>query len=237
MKSFKYIIILVIFLKTGNVLSKNNLFNVNNIEITKKASSNNEIFANQAIKQGFNELIDRVLLKEDISKLENLDFTTIKNLVSYYQITGEQKDSKAKTKKFNIFFDKDKLHNLFFTKGISYSDILKNELYLLPILKKQNQLYIYSQNFFYENWNKSNEDEILEFNLPLENIETIQKINIYKNNLLGLDLRDIFLEYTQKNLALVLINDTGSLEEKVFLKTIIMGKSINKNLLVKRFKF
>ena len=237
MNSFKYIIILVIFLKTGNVLSKNNLFNVNNIEITKKASSNNEIFANQAIKQGFNELIDRVLLKEDISKLENLDFTTIKNLVSYYQITGEQKDSKAKTKKFNIFFDKDKLHNLFFTKGISYSDILKNELYLLPILKKQDQLYIYSQNFFYENWNKSNEDEILEFNLPLENIETIQKINIYKNNLLGLDLRDIFLEYTQKNLALVLINDTGSLEEKVFLKTIIMGKSINKNLLVKRFNF
>ena len=132
-------------------MSKNNLFNVNNIEITKKASSNNEIFANQAIKQGFNELIDRVLLKEDISKLENLDFTTIKNLVSYYQITGEQKDSKAKTKKFNIFFDKDKLHNLFFTKGISYSDILKNELYLLPILKKQDQLYIYSQNFFYEN--------------------------------------------------------------------------------------
>ena len=100
-------------------------------------------------------------------------------------------------------------------------------------MKKQDQLYIYTQNFFYENWNKSNEDEILEFNLPLENIEIIQKINIYKNNLLGLDLRDIFLESTQKNLALVLINDTGSLEEKVFLKTIIMGKSINKNLLVR----
>ena len=28
-------------------------------KITKKASSNNEIFANQAIKQGFNELIDK----------------------------------------------------------------------------------------------------------------------------------------------------------------------------------
>ena len=132
MKSFKYIIILVIFLKTGNLLSKNNLFNVNNIEITKKASSNNEIFANQAIKQGFNELIDRVLLKEDISKLENLDFTTIKNLVSYYQITKNSEG--AKIKKFNIFLIKNKLHSLFFTKGISYSDILKNELYLLPIL-------------------------------------------------------------------------------------------------------
>ncbi len=234
MKSFNYIIILVIFLKTGNVLSDNNLFNVNNIEITNKSSSNNEIFANQAIKQGFNELIERVLLKEDMAKVKNQEFKIIKNLVSYYQIVDEQNDSKEKTKKFNIFFDKDKLHNLFFSKGISYSDILKNELYLLPILKKQNQLFIYTQNYFYENWNKINEDEILDFNLPLENIETIQKINIHRNSLLDLDLRDLFLEYTKKNLALVLINDTNSAEEKIFLKTIIMGKLISKNLLVKR---
>ena len=37
MKSFKLLIfILVIFIKTGNVLSANNLFNVNNVEILKK---------------------------------------------------------------------------------------------------------------------------------------------------------------------------------------------------------
>ena len=53
-------------------------------------------------------------------------------------------------------------------------------------------------------------DELLNLYLPLENIETIQKININKNNLLGLDLRYIFEEYTQKNLALVFINDTGN---------------------------
>ena len=36
MKSFKLIIIiLVIFFKTGNVLSNENIFNVNNIEIKK----------------------------------------------------------------------------------------------------------------------------------------------------------------------------------------------------------
>ena len=52
--------------------------------------------------------------------------------------------------------------------------------------------------------------------------------------MLDLDLRDLFLEYTKKNLALVLINDTNSAEEKIFLKTIIMGKLISKNLLVKR---
>ena len=45
----------------------------------------------------------------------------------------------------------------------------------------------------------------IEFILPLENIEIIQKINIYKNNLLDLDLRNLFQEYNKKNLALVFI--------------------------------
>ena len=37
MKSFKLIIfILMIFLKTGNVLSNDNIFNVNNIKISNK---------------------------------------------------------------------------------------------------------------------------------------------------------------------------------------------------------
>ena len=35
-------------------------------------------------------------------------------------------------------------------------------------------------------------DELIEFVLPLENIETIQKINLLKNNLIDLDLREIF---------------------------------------------
>ena len=41
MKSFKLIllVILVIFIKTGNVLSSINLFDVNNIEVTNKSSS------------------------------------------------------------------------------------------------------------------------------------------------------------------------------------------------------
>ena len=69
MKNFKTIIfILVIFLKTGNVLSENNLFSVNNIEILSDHSVDNETLANQAIEKGFNKLIERILLNEDLKK-------------------------------------------------------------------------------------------------------------------------------------------------------------------------
>ena len=54
MKSYKLlIIILVVFLKTGNVLSNTNIFDVNNIQIEKKGKMANEVLANQAIKKGF----------------------------------------------------------------------------------------------------------------------------------------------------------------------------------------
>ena len=68
MSSYKIlIVILVIFLKTGNVLSLENIFNVNNIEITKKSNNSNEDLANKAIKKGFGKLLEKILLKE-ISK-------------------------------------------------------------------------------------------------------------------------------------------------------------------------
>ena len=39
---------------------------------------------------------------------------------------------------FNIFFfDKDKIHSLFYKKGILYSEISNKEIYLLPILIKK----------------------------------------------------------------------------------------------------
>ena len=56
------ILILVIFIKTGNVLSQDSIFNVNNIEIIKKTNTSNKDIANQAIKQAYLKLIDKILL-------------------------------------------------------------------------------------------------------------------------------------------------------------------------------
>ena len=63
------IFILIIFLKTGNVLSLENIFNVNNIEITKKSNNSNEDLANKAIKKGFGELLEKILLNRGYQKL------------------------------------------------------------------------------------------------------------------------------------------------------------------------
>ncbi len=235
MKSCKSIIfILVIFLKTGNVLSNENIFIVNNIELTKKANISNQDIANQAIKQGFERLTKKILLKRDIDRLSKLSFSQIKNLVSYYQVQDLNEDSKNNILSFNISFDKKKLHDLFYKINISYSEIVDKEIFLLPVYIKNDQVFIYSKNFFYEKWNLLYENNLIDFILPIENIEIIQKINLNKKNLLNINLRSLFPEYKNKNLALILIEDTGSKSEKIFIKTSILEKNIDKSVLIKR---
>ena len=234
MKNLNLIIfILVIFLKTGNVLSENKLFNVNNIEIINKSSNNIEILSNKAIKEGYIKLIKRILLDENVEQMLNLQFSEIKELVLHYQIKNDEKEETSEKKIFNISFDKDKIHNLFYQRGIAYSDITKNEIYLLPILKENEQLNIYSKNYFYDNWNLNNDFELVEFILPIENIEILQKINLLKDNILTLDVKDIFPEYPNENIAIILIEKSKLKESKIFFKTRIMGKKTNKSLIIK----
>ena len=108
MNSYKLIIfILVIFFKTGNVLSNTNIFDVNNIIVEKKGKTANEVLANQAIKKGFNKLINRILLENDIKKLQELKFSEIKELVTYYQISKEEiGEQNIEQIKYNISFGK-----------------------------------------------------------------------------------------------------------------------------------
>ena len=232
MKFFKLMIfILVIFSKTGNVLSENRLFDVNNIKIVNTPSKNINNLTSQAMKKGFLVLIERILLKEDKKRLDDLNLSDIEDLVAYYQTFDEVDDLNKSIKVFNIFFDKDKIHNLFYKRNILYSNLIKSEFYLLPIFKKDEELNIYAKNFFYDRWNKvSFESEIVDFILPIENIEIIQKLNKSKGNLEDLNLVNLFNEYSNKNLGIVLITENNSKIKKVYLKTNILGKKRNKKL-------
>ena len=232
MKLYKQIIfILVVFFKTETVLSENNLFNVNNILLEKNDKSTNNELANKAIKKGFDQFIEKILLKEDLNKISDLSFSNIKQLVTYYQISNvPEKENNKEIVSFSVTFDKDKIHDLFYKRGISYSEIFDKELYILPILIQDNELFIFNNNFFYQNWNKIYDNDLIEFILPLENIEIIQNINQNKNNLISIETDDIFKEYSEKNSALIMIEYNTNSSNKVYLKTKIQGKKISKSL-------
>ena len=235
MKLYKLvIIILVVFFKTETLFSENSLFNVNNIKLEKKVNVSNKDLANQAIKNGFNQLITKILLKEDKDNLSDLNFSSIKQLVNYYQIENISDQNNIEIVNFSITFDKDKIHRLFFKRGLSYSEVSDKELYFLPILIENDEVYVFNNNFFYENWNRFYENDLIEFILPLENIEILKKVNDNKNDLINIDLFNLFEEFKNKNIALILIEDNKNNNERVYIKSKIQDKDISKALKIKK---
>ena len=229
MKNLLFIFyILIILFKTGNVLSNNNIFNVNNIEINKDISTNKQKLANQAFQQGFKKLINRLLLEEDYKRISTTNLTDIKRLISYYQIKNDENSDHVS---FNLFFDRDRIHNFFYQKNILYSDIINTSMIVFPLLIKDKQYFIYTKNYFYENWKNDKSKDSIQYTLPLENIESIQKIKLSQENIFNLDINDFFKEYDLDNMAFITIDIDGNIA-KVFLSTKIEEKQLNKNLLI-----
>ena len=224
--------ILIILFKTETVLSDNNIFNVNNIEISKETSKNKEKLISDAFKKAFDELINRLLLEEDYKRISKTNLEQIRKLISYYQIISEDENKENNNVKINVFFDKDKMHDFFYGKNILYSDIINTEVILFPLLKKEDQYFIYTQNYFYENWNEEKSDNLIQYILTTENIENIQRINLNKDNIYKIEVSDFFKEHETDNVVFANIEVKKDTAE-VFLNTRIEGKKINKNLSIK----
>ena len=224
--------ILIILFKTETVLSDNNIFNVNNIEISKETSKNKEKLISDAFKKAFDELINRLLLEEDYKRISKTNLEQIRKLISYYQIINEDENKENNNVKINVFFDKDKMHDFFYGRNILYSDIINTEVILFPLLKKEDQYFIYTQNYFYENWNEEKSDNLIQYILTTENIENIQRINLNKDNIYKIEVSDFFKEHETDNIVFANIEVKKDTAE-VFLNTRIEGKKINKNLSIK----
>ena len=68
----------------------------------------------------------------------------------------------------------------------------------MPVLVQDDKIHIFNNNFFYDNWNNIFDEALIEFILPLENIETIQNINKNKNELINLEVNYLLKEYSKK---------------------------------------
>ena len=109
MKNFIFICcILIILFKTETVLSDNNIFNVNNIQISKETSKNKEKLISDAFKKAFDELINRLLLEEDYKRISKTNLEQIK------KIDEAHCKSKGKSDKIGLirFFNKLGINNL-----------------------------------------------------------------------------------------------------------------------------
>ena len=233
MKNLKYLLfILIILSKTGNVLYAESIFTVNNIQVNKKTFKNKEELINIAFKKGFDQLNSKILLEEDYSKIKNISLRNIKNLVSHYQIIKNKDDDNQTLSLINLYFKRDKMYNFYSENNIKYSDVSGKTLKILPVLLLDDEIFIYDNNFFYENWienTKEKKNENIEYVFPIENLETIEAIKKNQDNLEIVNLDNIFDKDIEKDNLLIII-DYDKQKTKFFLKGTISSKKIIKNL-------
>ena len=242
MNNFFCIICIIVFLfKTETVFSDNLIYDVNNIEVSGKINNylDKKKLTDEAFLKAFKIFVNKTLLAEDATDLYGTKIKTIKDLIFSYQIvSNERHKEKENILLVNVKFDKQKINEFFSKKKISYADISNISLTLLPVLIKNTEVFMYEDNFFYNNWilkeKEILKEKLITYNMALESIEDLQYINTNKENLELINVKKINSLKNEDNYVYLTIYSIKN-EFRAYIKTFIGKKEINKNISLKAY--
>ena len=238
MSKYLFILSIIVFLiKTETVFSAETIYDVNNIQVSGKLNSNldNNKLIEEAFRKAFLIFINKTLLEKDIETLSKTNIQIIKDFIFTHQIISQKKNIDEEIiLTVNVKFDPKKINNYLSINNISYADISEISISILPILRKENNLFIFSDNFFYNEWNKIENDkknteaQLINYNLALENAEDLFYINNNKENLELIDINKLNSLSEEKNKIFLIF--TLNEDAKVFIKAYFNEKEVIKNI-------
>ena len=238
MSKYLFILSIIVFLfKTETVFSAETIYDVNNIQVSGKLNNNldNNKLIEEAFRKAFLIFINKTLLEKDIETLSKTNIQIIKDFIFTHQITSQKKSIDEEIiLTVNVKFDPKKINNYLSINNISYADISEISISILPILRKENNLFIFSDNFFYNEWNKTEngkkntEAQLINYNLALENAEDLFYINNNKENLELIDINKLNSLSEEKNKIFLIF--TLNEDAKVFIKAYFNEKEVIKNI-------
>ena len=238
MSKYLFILSIIVFLfKTETVFSAETIYDVNNIQVSGKLNNNldNNKLIEEAFRKAFLIFINKTLLEKDIETLSKTNIQIIKDFIFTHQITSQKKSIDEEIiLTVNVKFDPKKINNYLSINNISYADISEISISILPILRKENNLFIFSDNFFYNEWNKTENDkknteaQLINYNLALENAEDLFYINNNKENLELIDINKLNSLSEEKNKIFLIL--TLNEDAKVFIKAYFNEKEVIKNI-------
>ena len=239
MNKLLFIFCIIVFLfKTQTVFSSNLIYDVNNVEVNGKINkdSDKKKLIQSAFKKAFVKFVNKTLLRKDALNFYKTKINVIEDLVFAYQIVKDSKDdANERTLIVNIKFDPKKINNFLAKKKVSYADVSNISLTMLPVIIKDEEVFLFSENFFFNNWIKTqnqiknNTDILITYNLALENIEDFQFIISNKENLESIDIKNLTSFDDQQNFVFLIVYSSDN-NLKAYMKIYIENKGIDKNL-------
>ena len=231
---FFVILTITIFLLVlpSESFSEENVFIINNVEVEGEIDLNfsREKYINKAFLDSFQILASKILLAKDLNKISNIKLKKIKNLINSFQVLEERYQNDKYRAVFKIFYNDIKVKKLLGQENISFSQPKNISAVFFPILVLNDEIQDFNENFFYTQWiTVKIKNELINFILPLEDLDDISRIQEMKNKIEELNVDDLVNKYNIKNYVFTLIDHQNE-RLNVYLKTNFNNNKVSKNL-------
>ena len=203
--------LILFFFSTDKVKAKS--FNIKNVEISKPFEMNFD--KNKVIDQGFNkafsELVSIITISDEHKIIQEIKLNQIKGMIESFTIKEEKFIDEIYYVNLGVSFNKKKIFNFLEKRNIFPSVPIKKKFLFIPIIIDENNenLSIFSNNKFYNEWNKNKKSShLVQYILPTEDLEDFNLIRKRYNYIEQYDFKEITKKYNLENsiIALIFLN-------------------------------
>ena len=200
--------LLIVFFST--TYSNANAFRVSKIEISSPFELNFE--KNNVIDKGFqtsfSDLISMITTSGNRKKIKNVSIKEIKGMIDSFTISDEKFINNEYFANLETTFNKKKILKFLENKNIFPSIPQRNKVLLFPILieTKNNNIYLFNNNIFYDKWNEQkNSYDLLDYLLPSEDIEDLIELQKISKDIETYDFSNLINKYDIKDSIILII--------------------------------
>ena len=200
-------LLIVIFSTTH---SKANIFKVSGIKISSPFELNFE--KNSVIDKGFqtsfSDLLSMITTSGDRKKIRNVPIKELKRMIDSFTISDEKFISNEYFANLETTFNKKKILKFLENENIFPSIPQRNKVLLFPILieNKNNNIYLFNNNIFYDKWNEQkNSYDLLDYLLPSEDIEDLVELQKISKDIETYDFSNLINKYDIKDSIILII--------------------------------
>jgi len=233
----KYIFIILIIgtfslISYSKSFSDENVFVVDNVKVEGAINVNfsRNQYINMAFLNSFEILMSKILLAKDLNKIKNTKLNEIKGLINSFQILEETFRNDRYRATFKILYSDIKVKKWLGVKNISFSQPENISAVFFPVLFVNEEIQDFYENFFYKHWlDVKIKNELINFILPLEDLDDISKIKEMKDKIEELNVEDFVNKYNIENSVFALMHHRNK-QLDIYLRTNFYNSKISKNV-------
>ena len=205
---FSYIVLFLIIFSTSYLHA--NAFKVSNIEISSSFELNfqKNTVIDDGFKKSFFNLLTMITTSGDRNKIKNTPINQIKEMIDSFTIAEEKFIDNVYFANLETTFNKKKVLKFLERKNIFPSVPLRNKILLIPVVidTQTENIYLFDNNLFYNNWNnEKNNFQLLEYLLLSEDLDDLNKIQNARENIEAYDFDNLITKYDLKDNIILII--------------------------------